>query len=91
MRLHAEDEDVGAGEIGELAGGLRLHLELALVSGDAQAALLHRAQMRTAREQHDVGARLRQLRADVAADGARAGDRDSHDAFFEYAFATTPR
>ena len=33
--------------------------------------------MRAAREQRDVGAGLRQPRADVAADGARAGDDDS--------------
>ena len=75
----------------EIAGDLRLHLEIAVRADHAQAALLHRAQMRAAGEQDDVGAGLREPRADVAADGARAGDDDSHDAFCEYAFATTPR
>ena len=47
--------------------------------------------MRSAREQHDVGAGLREPRADVAADRAGSGDDDSHDGFCRYAFATTPR
>ena len=34
----------------------RLHLEVAVGADHAQAALLHRPQMRAAREQHDVGA-----------------------------------
>ena len=58
-----------------------LHLEVAVRADHAQPALLHRAQVRAAREQHDVGAGLREPRADVAADRAGAGDDDLHDAF----------
>ena len=54
-------------------------------------ARLHRLQMRAAREQHDVGAGLRQPRADVAADRAGAGDDDSHDVCAAKACATTRR
>ena len=44
----------------------------------AEAALLHRLQVRAAREQHDVRAGPRELRADIAADRAGAGDDDLH-------------
>ena len=83
VRFDAEDDDVRAPDRREIARRLRLHLEITLVAHDPQAALLHGAQVRSAREQHHVGARFRELRADVAADGAGAGDRDSHDAFRE--------
>ena len=49
------------------------------------------AQMRSAREQDDVGAGAREPRADVAADRAGAGDDDSHDVFGVNASATTRR
>ena len=43
----------------------------------AQAALLHGCEMRTAREEGHVLAGLRHARADIAADGACAGDQKS--------------
>ena len=66
-------------------------LEIAVRARHAQAALLHRPQMRAAGEEDDVGAGPGQPRADIAADGAGAGDDDSHDVFDEYASATTRR
>ena len=62
----------------------RCHFEVAIGADDSQAALLHRAQMRAASEQHDVRAGLREPGADVAADGPRANDDDFHDAFWVY-------
>ena len=47
--------------------------------------------MWTAGEEDNVGADPGEPRAEVAADGAGAGDDDSHDGFCEYAAATTLR
>ena len=91
MRLDAEDDDVGAADGVQVAGRFRLHLEVAVGADDAQAACLHRREMRASGEEHDVGAYLREPRADVAADRAGADDRDSHEAFCLYVLATTPR
>ncbi len=59
----------------------RLHLEVAVGAHHSQAALLHGAQVGPARKEHHIGADFREPRADVAADGAGAGDDDSHDGF----------
>src|SRR5688572_32815037 len=67
MRLHAEKHDVGRADRGEIAGDLRPHFEVTLGACDAQSARLHRLQVRTASEQHDIGAGSSELRADVAA------------------------
>ena len=92
VRLDAEEDDVGRADRREIAGRRRGRTSKS-PSGliDAQAALLHRLQMRAAREQHDVRARLREPRADVAADRAGAGDDDLHDASLANACATTRR
>ena len=89
MRLDAEEDDVGRADRGEVAGRLRSDLEVAVWTDDAQAAGLHRLQVRAAREQHDVGARAGEPRADVAADRPGAGDDDPHT--WENAWATTRR
>ena len=75
----------------QLSDRLRLDIEVPVRADDAKPRLLHRAQMWPTREQDDVGARFRKARADVPADGTGPGDRDSHDAVCEYAFATAPR
>ena len=65
----------------EIAGDRRPDLEVAVRARDAQPALLHRPQVRAAREQHDVDARhgrAGETRADVAADRARSGNDDLH-------------
>ena len=76
MRLDAEEHDVGLADRRQIAGDLRPDLEVAVGARDAQAARLHRLQVRAAREQHDVGAGPGQPGADVAADRARARDDD---------------
>jgi hypothetical protein len=47
--------------------------------------------VRTAGEQHDVGADTRQPCPDVTPNGARPSDDDFHEAFCEYTRATAPR
>ena len=91
MRFDAENHDVRAADRAQVADCLRLDVEVAVRADDAEPLLLHRAQVGSAGEQHDVGARFRETRADVPADRAGAGDRNPHDAFWVYAFATTPR
>ena len=66
VRLDAEDDDVRVADRAQIAGDRRAHLEIAVGADDPQAALLHRAQVRAAREQHDVGAGAGEPRADVA-------------------------
>ena len=56
----------------------------------AGALELHRAQVRTARKQHDVRADSREPGANVTADSPSADDDDFHDTL-AYAFATMPR
>ena len=87
----AEKDDVGVTDCGEVADHLRPHLEITFRAHDAKPALLHRSQVRSAREQHHVRFRARQPRADVAANRAGAGDDDSHDAVGANACATTRR
>ena len=45
---------------------------------DAQSVLAHRGEMRAARDERDIVARLREPRAEVAADAAGADHRDAH-------------
>src|SRR5580704_17470679 len=68
-----------------------MHLEIAVWAHNPHAVLLHRVQVRTAREQCDVLAGLSQARANVAADRARAGDQKLHPYFPASAVATAPR
>ena len=48
---------------------------------DPEALALHRREMRAARDEGDVGARLRQRRAESPSDAARANDCDPHELF----------
>ena len=92
VRLDAENDDVGVADRARVAGrppACTSKSPSALI--DPHAALLHRAQVRAAGEQHDVGAGAGEPRADVAADRAGARDDDSHDIVCAYALATTPR
>src|SRR5688572_6175876 len=102
MRLDAEKHDVGLANRREVAGDLRpataalrrgkLDLEVAVLCAQhAQTALLHRLEMRPAREQHDISAGPRQPRADVAANGTRPRDNYPHQAFDANACATMRR
>src|SRR5205085_11782643 len=91
VRFHAEKHDVGGTDRAKIGGDVRSDVEVSFRTPDAQSALLHRAQMRTAGKQHDIGAGTRETRADIAANGAGAGNDDSHDAFCEYTWATTRR
>ena len=91
VRLDAEEDDVGRADRRQIAGDLRPDLEVAFGARDAQPARLHRLQVRTAREQHDVGAGLGQPRADVSADRARPRDDDPHVVWGAKACATMRR
>ena len=57
VRLDAEEDDVGRSDRRQIAGDIRRDFEVAVRADHAQPALLHRAEVRTAREQHDVRAR----------------------------------
>ena len=74
----------GAGAIGGYIGAK-------LARAGADVPLPHRAQVRAAGEERDVRAGPRQLRADVAADRARAGDDKSHFGALANASATRSR
>jgi hypothetical protein len=79
--LDAKEHDVGRPDGRQVARNGWMDLEIAVGTDDAKSALLHRLQVRTAREEHqvDAGRRgARQAGADVAADGACAGDDDLH-------------
>jgi hypothetical protein len=91
VRLDAQEDDVGLADRRQIAGDLRPDLEVAFVAGDAQSARLHRLQVRTPREQHDVGAGPGQAGPDVSADRARPRDDDSHDVWGANACATMRR
>ena len=56
VRLDAEQHDVGLADGVQIAGDLRLHLEIPVGADHAEAALAHGLQVRTAREEDDVGA-----------------------------------
>ena len=75
----------------EVVADLRTRLKIAVGTDHANAVLLHRTEVRSARKQHDIGAGVRQPRADVAADRASAGDDDLHDGWAEKACATIRR
>ena len=91
VRLDAKKDDVGGADRGEIAGDLRLDLEVAVSAGDAKATRLHRLQVRPAREQHHVGARTREACPDVAADCPGPRDDDPHVVCGANACATTRR
>ena len=92
VRLHAENHDVRAADRVQVADDLRLDLEVAVRADDAESPLLHRAQVRAAGKQHDVGTRFREPRADVSADRRRPRQsQSSRRRSGVYAFATTPR
>src|SRR5919204_4427042 len=91
VSLDAKEDRIRLPDRRQVAGRVNLHLEIAVGSDDSQTALLHRLEMRTAGEQDNVSPCLRQTRADIAANRAGADDRDFHEAFCAYTFATTPR
>ncbi len=78
MRLDAEEDDVGGADRRQVAGDLRPDFEVALGARHPQPARLHRLQVRTACEQHDISAGSCELGADVAAYRARPGNDNPH-------------
>src|SRR5437016_4682886 len=78
-RLHAEEDDLGRGEATNVLDGREADDGLALDGrADAQAVALDRRQMLAPCDQRDRLAAARELRAEVAADAARAHDDDVH-------------
>jgi hypothetical protein len=80
VRLDTQHDDVGATDGGQIAGDFWPDFEIAERADHAQPALLHGAEMWTAREQQHVSPCPGQHRADVTADRAGAGDDEVHDA-----------
>src|SRR5437868_2925538 len=91
VRFYGQENHIGGANGREVPGDHGLYFEVAIRARDAQTAFLHRAQVRTAREQHDVCAGVGESCADVPANRPRAGDDDSHELFSANTFATTPR
>jgi hypothetical protein len=89
MRLHAEHDDIEFARAFETADHPGAHFEIAFRADHAQPALTHRFEMLAARKESHILVRARHLRADVTADGARAGDQKPHAP--ASAFATAPR
>src|SRR5438876_603445 len=90
VRLDAEDDDVRRADRVQIAGHFRPDVKIPFGAEHAKAPLAHGLQVRTAREQHDVGTGARQPRADVPADRAGARDDDLHDGCCEYRRDTAP-
>jgi hypothetical protein len=64
---------------GRIVGGLhRVDMGLAAIALDAEPALSHGREMRAAPHERDILARLREHRAESAADAAGSDDRDAH-------------
>ena len=64
---------------GGIVGGAGRHqMDVAAAALDLQAGALHGGEMGAARDEGDVGARLRQRRAKSAANSAGADNRDTH-------------
>jgi hypothetical protein len=54
VRFKRQQYDINFTDISRIVGSGGMRLELADLSADAHAALLHRAQVRSARDQRDV-------------------------------------
>src|SRR5208283_4562013 len=78
VRLHTQKDDVHRSHFFERTGDGGVRDEISLGAFHLHAVPLHGAKMRPAREEGDVEPGLRHAGADVAADGARACDQESH-------------
>ena len=81
-QLDAEQHDIDRADLGGIVGRLRRHqMGVAARALNFQAIALHGGEMRAARDEGDVGARLGQRRAKPASDAAGADNRNTHGVF----------
>ena len=79
-QLDAEQHDIDLADTRGIVGGLGRHqMGVAERAGDLQPGALHGGEMRAARDEGDVGARLRQRRAESPTDPAGADNRNTHE------------
>ena len=78
MPFDQSEDDIGGADRSEVAGDVRADFKVAISARHAQSARLHGLQMRTACEQHDIGARLGEFRADIATDRPGPCDNNPH-------------
>ena len=78
MRLQADDDEILRAEFGGIVGAARMHHALLVADQELQPVGAHGGEMRAARHQADIGARARELHAEIAADRAGAVDTDFH-------------
>ena len=81
VRFDGEEEKVDATHGGRVVGSGEMRLEAALGAPDADAVLLHRAEVRPTSNEGDVLTGQCQLCAKVCADGPRAVDCEPHGCF----------
>ena len=78
-QFYAEQHDIDLADLSRIVGGLGRHqMGVAERAGDLQASALHGGEMRAARDEGDIGARLRQRRAESPTDPAGADNRNTH-------------
>ena len=78
MRLQRDDDGILRAELGGVVGCADLGPALLAAGAHADAAGLHRREMRPARDQRDLRPALCKLQPEVGADRARADDADFH-------------
>ncbi|MCY1201915.1 hypothetical protein D9M72_133880 [compost metagenome] len=78
MRLQRNEDIVLRPQLARIAGAAHPRRALLAVDQQPHPVFLHRRQVRTARDEADIGSRTRKLRPDIAANGARAVDTHFH-------------
>ena len=83
MRLESQDEAIDFADCFRIVGSFGIDLKITNLATDANAVLLHRAEMRAARNQRDVFTCAREHRAQEGSNRACADDRESHKELIE--------
>ncbi len=78
MRFQANDHKILRPKLGGIVGAARPHHVLVAADQQGESVLAHGGKMRAARDEADVGARARELHAEISADRAGAVDTDFH-------------
>src|ERR1700694_6323357 len=81
MRLQANNHEIRRPELGGIVGAARPNHAFFIADQQFEAALAHRGETRSTRDEADVGACAHQLHPEISADRAGAVDTDFHDIF----------